>query len=95
MMLLGSFGLSTLAVGFQFLPYPYASSGLGHASEIFASPGELLWWTTLGGPFSGRPNDFRGYAVWILGSTVFWFIVAALGFAIAKGFHAAWKRWVH
>lgn len=48
--------------------------------EGFASPGELLWWATLGGAFSGHPQDAAGYAVWILGSTLFWFlaVLAAL-----------------
>ncbi len=58
-------------------------SAVAQAAETFASPGEFLWWTTLGGVFAGRPNDATGYAVWVLGTALFWFVACAPFVALA------------
>lgn len=50
--------------------FPHA---LRRFAEIVASPGEFMWWVTVGGVFSGRPTGLSGYVVWILGSTAVWF----------------------
>jgi hypothetical protein len=81
------FGLSVIAVAGHFLP----SSGLRRLCETFASPGELLWWSTLGGVFSGYPRGASGYVVWVLGSTAFWLLAAAIVAALGKGIHAAFR----
>jgi hypothetical protein len=47
------------------------------AAETFASPGEMLWWATLGGAFSGYPSGLSGYSLWVLGTALFWFLSAA------------------
>lgn len=65
-------GLAVLVIG---LPVP---TGLRHAAETFASPGEFLWWSTIGGAFSGRPIGALGYTVWVIGTAAFWFVVLAV-----------------
>lgn len=62
-------------------------SALRPAAEYVASPGELLWWTTLGGAFAGRPTGLAGLVVWVLGTAAFWFLVLA-----ALIFGANWLR---
>jgi hypothetical protein len=60
---------------------------LAHMAEQFASPGELLWWSTLGGAFAGRPTGATGIALWVIGTALFWFFVAAVGLVFL-----AWVR---
>ena len=79
------FALSVAAVGVHFLPYAYAPRSLVELAEIFASPGELLWWSTLGGAFAGYPSDATGCLVWALGTAFFWILVVAIGVAVGKG----------
>jgi hypothetical protein len=75
-------GLSIAAVAVHFLPdIPGAVRAF---CEAFASPGELLWWTTLGGAFAGYPSGVTGGVIWVLGTALFWFIVAAIAVAIVK-----------
>ncbi len=50
--------------------------------ETFASPGEFLWWSTLGGAFAGYPTGLAGVIVWILGSAVFWFVVFSVAYGL-------------
>jgi hypothetical protein len=75
------FGLSAIAVAGQFMPW----SGLRRLCESFASPGELLWWVTLGGVFSGYPHGASGYVVWVLGTTTFWLLAIAFVVTMVKG----------
>ena len=82
------FGLSMIAVAGHFLPYN-APSGLRTLCETFASPGELLWWVTLGGVFAGHPHGASGYVVWVLGTTAFWLLAAAILVTLGKGIHSA------
>ena len=88
------FALSAVAIlSYKFgnLPLP-----LDHAIEAFAWPGELLWWSTLGGPFRGYPSNASGYALWIGGTAVFWTAVAALSAALVKllcrAFHIIFRQ---
>ena len=60
-----------LAVPFESSP----PSSLLAVAEQVASPGEFLWWSTVGGAFSGRPASTAGLAVWVLGTASFWFLV--------------------
>jgi len=60
-------------------------SGLWSLAEQIASPGEFVWWATIGGAFAGRPSGLSGLVVWVLGTAVFWFSAFA-GF----GLLAAW-----
>jgi len=83
--------LSIVAVALHALPY-HVPEVLREAAERFASPGELLWWTTLGGVFAGYPSGWVGYTVWILGTTVFWLIVSVVLIACARIEHAALRR---
>jgi hypothetical protein len=71
--------IAVLAFSFGHLP-----SMLSHAIEAFASPGELLWWSTLGGAFAGHPTGASGCALWIGGTAVCWTAVAALGTVLVK-----------
>lgn len=50
--------------------------------EAFASPGEFLWWATLGGAFSGYPTGPTGVIVWILGTALFWFVVFTAAYGL-------------
>jgi len=79
--------LAGTAVAALLFHWPWLPRGLRRAAEHVASPGELLWWATLGGAFAGRPTGFSGLVVWILGSATFWFLV--LG-ALIAGTH--WLR---
>jgi hypothetical protein len=83
--LLVSFVLSVAAVAAHPLPHSYVPRGASLLLERFASPGELLWWATLGGAFAGYPSGWIGYAVWVLGNTVFWFLASAICVAVGKG----------
>jgi hypothetical protein len=49
---------------------------LSHLAESFASPGEFLWWATLGGAFAGYPTGFSGHLIWVVGTAAFWFSAA-------------------
>ena len=44
---------------------------LWRLAEAFASPGELLWWATLGGAFAGYPSGVLGQFIWVFGSALF------------------------
>ena len=77
--------LSAVAVAVMSLP----SRGplhvrVSHIAEAFASPGEMLWWATLGGPFRGNPTGVVGHFIWVVGTAVFWFLAAAILIAIFK-----------
>jgi len=89
--LLVVFGLSVAAVAGHFLPY-YVPRTLRELCAGFASPGELLWFATLGGAFAGYPSDLPGYVVWVLGTAVFWTFVAVLCVALGKGVHSLVHR---
>jgi hypothetical protein len=58
---------------------------LWRAAEAFASPGEFLWWATLGGAFAGYPSGFSGHFVWVVGTALFWFVVTMSVVAAATG----------
>jgi len=64
------------------------TSHLWRAAEAFASPGEFLWWATLGGAFSGHPHGFAGNLCWVAGTALFWFVVAILVLAAAARLRA-------
>jgi len=51
---------------------------LSHLAEGFASPGEFLWWATLGGAFAGYPTGVSGHLIWVVGTAAFWFLAAAI-----------------
>lgn len=65
---------------------------LSKAAETFASPGELLWWATLGGPFRGYPTGPAGYLVWVFGTALFWFFAGMLFLAIGRRVFSAARR---
>lgn len=77
-------GLSIAAVVDHSLAYAYLPQALSAILEYFASPGEFLWWATLGGAFAGYPSGFTGYTVWVLGSTVFWVVAAVICVGIGR-----------
>ena len=56
---------------------------LSPLAESFASPGELLWWATLGGTFAGYPSGVSGHLIWVVGSALFWFLAATPLIAMA------------
>jgi hypothetical protein len=56
---------------------------LWRLAEFFASPGELLWWATLGGAFAGYPSGVSGHLMWVVGSALFWFLAATPFIAMA------------
>jgi hypothetical protein len=76
--LLTALGLSVVAVAAQFSRIDGRLPGVLKTSlRAFASPGDLLWWVTFGGAFSGEPSGFAGFTVWVVGATAFWFFVAS------------------
>ena len=81
-----SAALSSLAVGAVWYCHSWSGAALiCLPAERFASPGEMLWWATLGGAFSGRPGDSLGIAVWIAGTALFWSVpLGAALFGIRK-----------
>jgi hypothetical protein len=94
--LLVSFVLSVAAVAAHPLPHSYVPRGASLLLERFASPGEFLWWAALGGAFAGYPSGWTGYAVWVLGNTVFWFLASAICVAVGKGIFSTvrhFRRW--
>lgn len=68
--------LAVIAVGIVTIrtSNPVTSS-LWRVAEAFASPGEFLWWATLGDAFAGYPSGFSGYLLWVGGTALFWFVV--------------------
>jgi hypothetical protein len=83
------------AVALHLLPYSFGPSGLGRVLESFASPGEMLWWATLGGAFAGYPSGFIGYTVWVVGNTVFWILATAIAVALGGGIYLTVQRFRH
>ena len=77
------FVLSVGAVAAHGLPYSVPAI-LSHVLDSFASPGEFLWWATLGGAFVGYPSGLSGYTIWILGNTLFWVFATVMLVAIGK-----------
>ncbi|MFO1217226.1 MAG: hypothetical protein U1E89_02470 [Burkholderiaceae bacterium] len=77
---------SAAAVGLQTVQLPVAlPHALMAAAEVVASPGEFLWWSTLGGAFAGRPTGAAGHLIWVAGSAAFWFVAAwAVGAVLAR-----------
>ena len=74
--------LGAIAVGIVKFGSANPVTGLlWRAAEAFASPGELLWWATLGGAFAGYPSGVSGYFLWVVGTALFWFGVTLLFFA--------------
>ena len=61
---------------------------LWRAAEAFASPGEFLWWSTLGGALAGYPSGVSGHFVWVVGTALFWFVVTMSFVAAATGLRA-------
>ena len=57
-------------------------------AEYFASPGEFLWWSTLGGAFAGYPTGLSGHVIWVLGTAAFWFLAASPFIAVATHFRS-------
>jgi hypothetical protein len=74
-MALVAVGLSTAAVVVVAFHLLSPESTVARVAESFASPGELLWWSTIGGAFAGRPTGPMGLTVWALGAALFWFLV--------------------
>jgi hypothetical protein len=72
-------------------PTTPAISRLSRVAESFASPGEFLWWATLGGAFSGYPSGVSGYSLWVLGTALFWFLSAAPFIALVPRL-LAWRQ---
>jgi hypothetical protein len=93
--LLTFFGLSVAAVAAHLLPYSYAPPALSNVLERFASPGEFLWWATLGGAFAGYPSGLMGYTVWVLGTTIFWVLATAICVALVKWIYSTILRFRH
>lgn len=50
---------------------------LSQLAEGFASPGEFLWWSTIGGVFAGYPTGLAGHLIWVAGTAAFWFLAVA------------------
>ncbi len=89
------FSLSVAAVAVHLLAYSYVPHTLSELLENFASPGELLWWATLGGVFAGYPSDLTGYIVWVLGTTVFWVLATAICVAFGKWIYSTVLNFRH
>lgn len=71
--------LGAIAVGIVKVGASSPVAGLlWRAAEAFASPGEFLWWATLGGVFAGYPSGVSGYFLWVVGTALFWFGVTLL-----------------
>jgi hypothetical protein len=87
--------LSAAAVVIVALPLPSPLPALSRLAESFASPGDLLWWATIGGAFAGRPTGFIGIAVWVLGTALFWFLVFLVAFALGSWLRALGARRRH
>jgi hypothetical protein len=93
--LLVLFGLSVAAVAAHFLPYSYVPRPLSHLLEQFASPGEFLWWATVGGVFAGYPSDLTGYTVWVVGTMLFWTLATAICVALVKWIRSTMQHFRH
>jgi hypothetical protein len=89
------FGLSVTAVAVHVLPYSYVPQALTDLLEHFASPGEFLWWATLGGVFAGYPSGLTGYIVWVLGTTIFWVLATAICVAVGKWIYSTILHFRH
>jgi hypothetical protein len=86
--------LSAAAVAFVTMaPSVLAGDVAWRVVEAFASPGELLWWASIGGSFAGYPTGASGYFIWTLGTAVFWFIAASPLVLIAVHLRKARRRW--
>ena len=73
-----SLAVSSAAVAVNsWLRYKLSLGALAQLADQFAVPGEFLWWSTLGGAFAGRPSGPASIALWVLGTALFWFLVAA------------------
>jgi hypothetical protein len=81
--------LSVAAVSVHALQTAHVPRLISDLLERFASPGELLWWATLGGTFAGYPSGTSGYVVWVVGNTLFWILVTALCVGFSKGIRGA------
>jgi hypothetical protein len=66
--------------GYHNVPQPLAA-----ISDGFIGPGELIWWTTVGGVFEGFPSTIPGYVVLVVGNTVAWVLTIAIGMLTVKG----------
>ena len=71
------FSIAAVTVN-SLLRYKLSLGALAQWADRFAVPGEFLWWSTLGGAFAGRPPGPVGIVLWVLGTTLFWFVVAAV-----------------
>ena len=76
---LANFVISAIAVAIV-VSYPSnpVLAKIWYLAERFASPGEFLWWATLGGAFSGYPTGLFGLALWIIGTSLFWFLASMI-----------------
>jgi hypothetical protein len=79
---------SAAAVALVALPSLSPLPALSRLAESFASPGDLLWWATIGGAFAGRPTGLIGIAVWVLGTALFWFLTFLGTFALVSWLRA-------
>lgn len=69
-----SLALSAAAVGFiAVAPSLPAGPVTWRVAEAFATPGEVLWWASIGGAFAGYPTGVAGYFIWTIGTALFWF----------------------
>lgn len=82
---IGNIVISAIAVAIvvSHLSNPVLAK-LWYLADRFASPGEFLWWATLGGAFSGYPTGLIGHALWIVGTALFWFLVSMIGAVLVK-----------
>ena len=81
--------LGAMAVGMVKVGTSNPVTGLlWRGAEVFASPGELLWWATLGGASAGYPSGASGYFLWVVGTALFWFGVALVFLAASTRIRA-------
>jgi|WetSurMetagenome_2_1015567.scaffolds.fasta_scaffold09935_10 hypothetical protein len=86
------FGASVLAVVIHHLAAPAVPRVIGRLLELYASPGELLWWGTLGGAFEGYPSGLGGNTFWVLGNTALWGLATACCLAVGEAARSALRR---
>ena len=73
--------LGVMAKAAPGLPLP---SDLRDAIKLFASPGELLCQSTIGGVFPACPPGLAGDVVRVLGTAAFWSIAAVVVIAVGS-----------
>lgn len=72
--------VSAVAVWARLAQYPmWLPRPLPAVLEWFVEPGVLVWWLTIAGLFEGYPSSLAGHAVVVVGNTMLWMTLAAVG----------------